>query len=53
MSYETPQGYRYKINSEGEITKVEGQLQLGEGKRNEYAQRTVEWGDRLPNGAEF
>lgn len=45
-TYTTPQGYTYKTDNLGRITSAEGTLELGNGKRNAYAQRTVGRDDR-------
>lgn len=47
--YETDEGYRYTTNEIGAIIEVEGNLKLGEGKRNPYAQRTVGGDSRKPD----
>lgn len=47
VEYTTKEGYTYKIDSKGRISSCEGNLELGEGKRNNYAQRKVGREDRL------
>lgn len=49
ISYQTPDGYKYKTDEFGNIDQVEGKLQLGNGKRNLYAQKTVGGNYRLPD----
>lgn len=49
VSYETPEGYVYKTNEHGAISEVEGTLKLGDGTRNEYAQRIAGREYRLPD----
>ena len=46
VTYTTPEGYTYKTDDLGRITSAEGILQLGGGKRNSYAQKTVGRDDR-------
>ena len=48
VEYTDSNGYKYRTDGVGRISHVEGQLQLGTGKRNPYAQRTVGGDDRLP-----
>lgn len=48
IEYTDSNGYKYRTDEVGRITHVEGQLQLGSGERNAYAQRTVGGDDRLP-----
>ncbi|MFJ9291665.1 T7SS effector LXG polymorphic toxin [Bacillus halotolerans] len=38
VEYKTKEGYTYNTDNYGRITKVEADLQLGEAKRNQYAQ---------------
>ena len=47
VEYTDANGYRYRTDEMGRITHVEGQLELGAGDRNAYAQRTVGGDDRL------
>ncbi|ARW07052.1 T7SS effector LXG polymorphic toxin [Bacillus atrophaeus] len=48
--YKTKEGYSYKTDNYGRITNVDADLQLGEGKRNQYAQSNVgKPQDRLPD----
>ena len=46
VTYTTLERYTYKTDDLGRIISVEGTLELGEGKRNAYAQRTVGRDDR-------
>ena len=48
VEYIDSNGYKYVTDDKGRISNVQGNLQLGEGVRNEYAQRTVGGVDRLP-----
>lgn len=48
VEYVDSNGYKYSTDSSGRISNVQGDLKLGEGARNEYAQRTVGGADRLP-----
>lgn len=41
-------GYKYATDGSGRISNVKGKLQLGEGTRNPYAQKTVGGAERLP-----
>lgn len=45
----TKDGHTYKTDSKGRISSCESKLQLGEGKRNNYAQKVVGREDRLPD----
>ncbi|KAA6450240.1 T7SS effector LXG polymorphic toxin [Bacillus atrophaeus] len=45
--YKTKEGYTYTTDNYGRITKVEADLQLGEAKRNQYAQSNSGKPDRL------
>ncbi|WP_336047155.1 DNA/RNA non-specific endonuclease, partial [Solibacillus ferritrahens] len=47
IEYTTKEGYTYKTDSKGRISSCEGNLELGKGKRNNYAQRKVGREDRL------
>ena len=47
VEYTDSNGYKYLTDNNGRISNVQGNLQLGEGTRNEYAQRTVGGVDRL------
>ncbi|WP_144461770.1 T7SS effector LXG polymorphic toxin [Bacillus subtilis] len=48
--YKTKEGYSYKTDNYGRITNVDADLQLGDGKRNQYAQSNVgKPQDRLPD----
>ena len=49
IEYTSPGGQVYKTDEKGRITSVEGSLDLGNGKRNNYAQRIAEREDRLPD----
>lgn len=46
ITYTTPEGYTYKTDELGRIVSCEGTLQLGDGKRNPYAQKTSGRDDR-------
>ncbi|MGK8688756.1 DNA/RNA non-specific endonuclease [Bacillus cereus] len=48
VEYKSPSGHTYKTDSERRITSVEGELKIGDAKRNPYAQRKV--GQNGPNG---
>lgn len=48
IEYTDSNGYTYTTDSSGRIASVSGELELGEGVRNPYAQRTVGGADRLP-----
>ncbi|MCU4770615.1 DNA/RNA non-specific endonuclease [Bacillus toyonensis] len=48
VEYTSPSGHTYKTDSEGRITSVEGELKIGDAKRNPYAQRKA--GQNGPNG---
>ncbi|ARC83444.1 DNA/RNA non-specific endonuclease family protein [Clostridium argentinense CDC 2741] len=48
VEYIDSNGYKYATDSSGRIANAQGDLQLGEGIRNPYAQRTVGGADRLP-----
>ncbi|WP_025150772.1 DNA/RNA non-specific endonuclease [Bacillus sp. H1a] len=47
VEYTSKEGYTYTTDSEGRVASCEGSLQLGDGKRNNYAQRVVCEDDRL------
>ncbi|NCG68476.1 hypothetical protein GWJ21_11075 [Bacillus coagulans] len=49
VQYMTSQGYKYTTDELGRIIDVEAKLELGNAKRNNYAQRTVGGDDRLVN----
>ncbi|WP_243572430.1 T7SS effector LXG polymorphic toxin [Bacillus stercoris] len=50
VEYKTKEGYTYNTDNYGRITKVEADLQLGEAKRNQYAQSNAgKPHDRLPD----
>ncbi|MED3687910.1 DNA/RNA non-specific endonuclease [Peribacillus butanolivorans] len=49
IEYSSPGGHVYKTDEKGRITSVEGSLDLGSGKRNNYAQRIAGREDRLPD----
>jgi predicted ribonuclease toxin of YeeF-YezG toxin-antitoxin module len=49
IEYTSPGGHLYKTDEKGRITSVEGSLDLGSGKRNNYAQRIAGREDRLPD----
>ncbi|WP_260285007.1 DNA/RNA non-specific endonuclease [Peribacillus aracenensis] len=49
IEYTSPSGHLYKTDEKGRITSVEGSLDLGSGKRNNYAQRIAGREDRLPD----
>ncbi|WP_052410032.1 DNA/RNA non-specific endonuclease [Paenibacillus durus] len=49
VEYTDGNGYKYSTDGNGRISNAQGQLKLGEGERNPYAQRTVGGTDRLPN----
>lgn len=49
IEYTSKEGYNYRTDSQGRITSAEGTLNLGEGKRNYYAQKVVGREDRLPD----
>ncbi|MEI5949496.1 DNA/RNA non-specific endonuclease [Bacillus albus] len=48
VEYKSPSGHTYKTDSERRITSVEGELKIGDAKRNPYAQRKA--GQNGPNG---
>ncbi|PEL45492.1 DNA/RNA non-specific endonuclease [Bacillus toyonensis] len=48
VEYTSPSGHTYKTDSERRITSVEGELKIGDAKRNPYAQRKA--GQNGPNG---
>ncbi|QWI40842.1 hypothetical protein EXW43_05575 [Bacillus mycoides] len=48
VEYTSPSGHTYKTDSERRITSVEGELKIGDAKRNPYAQRKA--GENGPNG---
>ncbi len=41
VEYTSKEGYNYKTDSKGRIYSAEGTLKLGDGKRNNYAQKVV------------
>ncbi|TKH55804.1 cytoplasmic protein [Bacillus cereus] len=47
VEYTSKEGYTYTTDSQGRVASCEGSLQLGDGKRNNYAQRVVGGNDRL------
>ncbi len=47
--YKTKEGYTYTTDNYGRITSVKADLQLGEAKRNQYAQSKAGKPDRLTN----
>ncbi len=47
VEYTSKEGYTYTTDSQGCVASCEGSLQLGDGKRNNYAQRVVGGNDRL------
>lgn len=47
IRYKTPNNMRYKTDSKGRIHSVSGELKLGTGKRNSYAQSNAGREDRL------
>ncbi len=47
VEYTTPEGYTYRTDQFGNIVEVKGQLELGSGHRNQYAQSNVGGADRL------
>ncbi len=49
IEYKSKEGYNYKTDGHGRIFSAEGTLKLGDGKRNNYAQRTVGRDSRLPD----
>ncbi|WP_244490617.1 DNA/RNA non-specific endonuclease, partial [Heyndrickxia coagulans] len=49
VQYTTSQGYKYITDELGRIIDVEAKLELGNAKRNTYAQRIVGGDDRLAN----
>ena len=48
VEYTDANGYKYVTDDAGRITNAKGNLNLNEGTRNPYAQRTVGGVDRLP-----
>lgn len=46
VEYIDPNGYKYRTDELGRIKSVEGELSLGQGKRNQYAQKVVGREDR-------
>jgi hypothetical protein len=48
VEYTTPEGYTYRTDDKGRIISAEGKLNLGEGKRNNHAQKVVGREDRQP-----
>lgn len=49
VEYKTSEGHRYTTDDKGRISSAEAKLELGSGKRNQYAQKTVGGKDRLSN----
>ncbi|WP_081317864.1 DNA/RNA non-specific endonuclease [Paenibacillus polymyxa] len=49
IEYTSKEGYNYKTDGQGRVSNVEGELKLGDGKRNGYAQRIAGREDRLPD----
>ncbi|MFB5764112.1 DNA/RNA non-specific endonuclease [Paenibacillus medicaginis] len=49
VEYTSKEGYNYKTDSKGRVSHVEGELKLGNGKRNGYAQRVAGRENRLPD----
>ncbi|WP_164515182.1 DNA/RNA non-specific endonuclease [Paenibacillus lentus] len=49
VEYTSKEGYNYRTDSHGRVSHVEGELKLGDGKRNGYAQRVAGREDRLPD----
>ncbi|MDO7270238.1 DNA/RNA non-specific endonuclease [Shouchella clausii] len=49
VEYTSKEGYNYKTDSQGRINSAEGTLNLGDGKRNNYAQKVVGRGNRKPD----
>ncbi|MGH0943486.1 DNA/RNA non-specific endonuclease [Bacillus mycoides] len=47
VEYTSKEGYTYTTDSQGRVASCEGSLQLGDGKRNNYAQRVIGGNDRL------
>ena len=47
LSIQVKEGYTYTTDSQGRVASCEGSLQLGDGKRNNYAQRVVGGNDSL------
>ncbi|MFB7158880.1 DNA/RNA non-specific endonuclease [Lysinibacillus sp. NPDC056232] len=47
VKYKTEEGYSYETNEFGHINSVEADLQLGKGKRNQYAQSNAGGTDRI------
>ena len=48
VEYIDGNGYKYTTDDVGRISNAKGELNLGEGTRNPYAQRTVGGADRMP-----
>ena len=48
VEYVDGNGYKYTTDEIGRINNTSGELNLGQGTRNSYAQRTVGGADRLP-----
>jgi predicted ribonuclease toxin of YeeF-YezG toxin-antitoxin module len=48
VEYATIEGHTYTTDDKGRIVSVDAKLELGNGERNPYAQRTVGGEDRLP-----
>jgi hypothetical protein len=49
VQYTTLEGHTYNTDDKGRITKVEGRLQLGKGKRSKHSQRVAGREDRKTN----
>jgi predicted ribonuclease toxin of YeeF-YezG toxin-antitoxin module len=49
VEYTTPAGHTYRTDDKGRIVSAEGKLELGDGKRNNHAQKVVGREDRLPD----
>lgn len=47
VEYTSKEGYNYRTDSQGRVSNVEGELKLGVGKRNTYAQKVAGREDRL------
>lgn len=47
ITYTSAEGYKYVTDDMGRISSVEAKLQLGQGKRNPYAQQHIGGDDRL------
>ncbi|WHX93499.1 DNA/RNA non-specific endonuclease [Peribacillus simplex] len=49
VEYTSKEGYNYKTDGQGRISSADGTLKLGDGKRNNYAQKVVGRENRLPD----